>query len=481
MFSSLRSRLFISYLKIISVALSVVALALLALSASQSARLLPTLRQLNAIGQGVRRELIRLGEPGRADLTSVQNVLDDVASSQEVRVAVVNKGNGRLVYDSSIEESTWSRIRAGDVVRPRGEFLNVDPTLPIGRYQSPDGERWLVYSQPLSTRGGNQLVIVFGRPEPGPLRFFSETFLRPLCQAGIIALLISVLLAVLISRSVAGPLQSMAQASESISRGDFDQQLPLQGPDEVRRLATSFNSMAAQVDITQTAQRDLVANVSHDLKTPLTAIRGWSQALLDGTADTPDEQQNAIRIIQDEAGRMERMVDQLLELARIESGQLRLTREVVDLQQLVAEVQGNFSARARERGIELSAKVEPVPAIMGDHDRLTQALSNLVDNALSYTPENGRVGIVLQPYGRASVDVIVVDSGPGIPPVELDRIFERFYQVDKSREGAGETRGSGIGLAIVKELVEAHGGTVFASSQLGQGSTFTVRLPVEPT
>jgi signal transduction histidine kinase len=125
-------------------------------------------------------------------------------------------------------------------------------------------------------------------------------------------------------------------------------------------------------------------------------------------------------------------------------------------------------------------KVEPVPPVMGDYDRLTQAVSNLVDNALTYTPENGRITLVLQPYGTASVDVIVGDSGPGIPPIELDRIFERFYQVDKSREGAGETRGSGIGLAIVKELVEAHGGEVFASSQPGQGSTFTIRLPVEP-
>jgi two-component system OmpR family sensor kinase len=479
MFTSLRSRLLLSYLVIIAVCLSVVALALLALSVTQNGRLLPTLGQLNAIGQAVRRELVRAGDFDRTDLASVEALLQEVSANQDVRIAIINQGTGRVLFDSSNDRSAWSGIQASEVRRPRGEFQAVDPGIPVGRYQSQGGDRWLVFSQPLTGRAENRLIIVYGRPEPGPLRYFGETFLRPLCQAGIIALLASLLLAVLISRSVAGPLQGMAEASESIAKGEFDQQLPLQGPDEVQRLAQSFNSMATQVDHSQIAQRDLVANVSHDLKTPLTAIRGWSQALLDGTADAPDEQRNAILIIQSEADRMQRMVEQLLDLARIESGGLNLVLEEIDLQSLIIAVQNNYSARALAQGIELSAITESVPRITGDNDRLTQAVSNLVDNALVHTPENGHVDVVLQPYGAAFLDIIVQDSGPGIPPAELDRIFERFYRVDKSREGAGESRGSGIGLAIVKELTEAHRGEVFASSQLGRGSAFTIRLPVE--
>jgi len=152
MFNSLRSRLLLSFLVIIAVSLSVVALALLALSVSQNSRLLPTLRQLNAIGQGMRRELIRIGEFVRTDLASVQELLQDVSIDQNVRITIINRRNGRVLYDSAKDESAWTRIQAGDVDRPRGEFLNVDPGFPVGRYQSPDGERWLVYSQPLTVR-----------------------------------------------------------------------------------------------------------------------------------------------------------------------------------------------------------------------------------------------------------------------------------------------------------------------------------------
>jgi two-component system sensor histidine kinase ResE len=222
-----------------------------------------------------------------------------------------------------------------------------------------------------------------------------------------------------------------------------------------------------------------VTNISHDLKTPLTSIRGWSQAALDGTANTPEEQRNAFTIIQDEAKRMERMVDQLLELARIESGQFRLAQNDVDLNLVLSEIQSRFTVQAQEKGIDLALELAPVRHLTGDQDRLDQAISNLVDNALAYTQEGGRVVITLRPYGGAFVEIAVSDTGSGIPPEEIDRVFERFYRLDKSRAGSGGPKGSGVGLAIVKELVEAHGGQVFASSHPGQGSTFTIRLPVE--
>jgi signal transduction histidine kinase len=236
--------------------------------------------------------------------------------------------------------------------------------------------------------------------------------------------------------------------------------------------------MSSQVAATQQAQRDFVANVSHDLKTPLTSISGWSQALLDGTAAKPEQRERAVRIIHDEAGRMTRLVEQLLDLEKIESGQLELRREPVDLAALVQDVQRNLALRAEEKGIQLTAEIVPVPAVSGDPDRLVQILTNLVDNSLNHTPPGGRVHIALKPDGDRAIELVVQDTGPGIPPEALGRIFERFYQVDSSRRRTSEQGGVGLGLAIVKELVEAHNGRITAESQAGQGSAFTIHLPL---
>jgi signal transduction histidine kinase len=401
-----------------------------------------------------------------------------------VRILLVDAGNGRILYDSAAQADGLSgRIDLAQIVQPRGDFSSNDASLPAGRYRAADGSRWLIVSQTIpfpaaNDQGPGRAFLIFARPEPRVLQVFRETFLGPLFEAGLVAVFLSLLLAVLISRSVARPLQNVAAAAESIAQGDYDQQLAVQGPDEVKRVASSFNTMVAQVAATQQAQRDFVANVSHDLKTPLTSVSGWSQALLDGTAGKAAQQERAVRIIHDEAGRMTRMVEQLLDLEKIESGQLQLSRKPVDLGQVVREVQRNLALRAEEKGVHLTLDIAPTAAVMGDRDRLVQILTNLVDNAINHTPPSGRVHVGLKPYGDEAVELVVQDTGPGIPPEALSRIFERFYQVDKSRRRTAESGGVGLGLAIVKELVEAHNGRIMAQSQVGQGSAFTVRLPV---
>ena len=478
MFSSLRSRLLLSYLAVIVTALFIVLLALLAASAVQSNRLLPTLRQLAAVSLGLRREVIALADRG-ADLEAIRDALDQSAAEQGVRALLLNRSNGRVIYDSNDggESGDWTGRRIDDVVRPAGEFANLDPNLPIGRYRTPEGSRWLVYAQPLSGQPTGRLLLLAARPEPTAVGFFRQVYLRPLCLSGLIAFLLSVLLAILIARSVARPLQGLADASEAIAQGEYEQQLPWSGPDEVRRVAASFNEMASQVAASQQAQRDLVANISHDLRTPLTSIRGWSQALLDGTANSGQRQQQAATVIHGEAERMERMVKQLLDLARMEAGQLQLARRPVDLGQLLVEVKESFTPRAQEKGVTLDLALQPAPEVFGDRDRLTQVFANLLDNALSHTPSGGQVRLALYLLSDGQVEVIVQDNGRGIPQEELSRIFERFYQVDKSRAETAEGRGSGLGLAIVRELVEAHGGQITARSTPGQDTVFAVRLP----
>jgi signal transduction histidine kinase len=233
--------------------------------------------------------------------------------------------------------------------------------------------------------------------------------------------------------------------------------------------------MTGQLQSTQQAQRDFLANVSHELRTPLTSIQGFAQALLDGAAATPEAIQRSAGIIFGEADRMRRLVDGLLDLARLDSGLRALTLAPVDLRGLLTGAAEKFSLRANAGSVTLAADLPPtLPAITGDADRLAQVVANLLDNALKHTPAGGRVTLSAS-ASPTSVEISVSDTGPGIPAEDLGRIFERFYQVDKSR---AHSAGLGLGLAISREIVEAHGGRLRAESVTGLGSRFTVELPL---
>lgn len=478
MFRSLRSRLLLSYFFVITTVLFVVAVALFGFSILSGDRFLPTLQRLATVSASNRRELLRLRNSGAGSDVLAQT-LDRTAAELNIRILVADTRTTQVLYDSA-DALTGTVINITGIARRSRLFATAASDAIIGRFQDPaDGSDWLVYAQP--TDDFRNRVIFYTQRTPTPLAFFREVFLRPIGVAGIVAFLLSIPLAFWITGSVAGPLRKMAGAAEAIAEGDYNQQLPLRGPEEVQRVATSFNVMATEVKMTQQAQRDFVSNVSHDLRTPITSIRGWSQALLDGTAVTAEEQQQAAGIIHNEAGRMQRLVNQLLDLARIESGQLTLVREAVDLSQLVTDVHRNLLVRAQGQKIHLTLETAAVPPIMGDPDRLMQVFTNLVDNALTHTPAGGRVHLAVREHGEEAVEAMVQDTGKGISSEELPRIFERFYQVDKSRSRANGRRGSGLGLAIVRELVEAHHGRIQAFSKEGQGTTFVVRLPVSDT
>jgi signal transduction histidine kinase len=266
----------------------------------------------------------------------------------------------------------------------------------------------------------------------------------------------------------------MAAAARRIPAGEYTR-IEADGPEEVRDLARAFNEMVVQVQAGGQSQRDFVANVSHELKTPLTAIQGFAQAISDGTAGTPAEIERAAHVIIDEAGRMHALVIDLLELARLEGGGYAPARETVALKPLLESVIEKLGPQQAAAGVEveLSAPVDPV--VDGDADRLFQVFANLLENAVRAGPAGSVVSIRLVQEGERAV-VEISDQGSGIPPGEQERIFERFYQLDKSRaKGAGS--GFGLGLAIAREIVEAHGGEIDVESELGRGSVFKVRIP----
>ncbi|MGH2536115.1 MAG: HAMP domain-containing protein, partial [Candidatus Promineifilaceae bacterium] len=237
--ATLRGRLLLSYVAVIAAALSIVLLALLALSFSQRARVLPSLRQLAAVSLGARRELNRLAAQGQTG-PELAALLDETAAAHNVRILGVDRQSEQVVYDSR-PGSGWTSVDLEAVRRPRAGFSAAAAGSPLGYYTAPDGSRWLFYPQLLP----GELVILFARPEQSAWQLFRQVFLEPVCQAGLVALLLSALLAAAISRWVARPLQRMAAASAAIAQGDYKGRLPLEGPEETRRLAAAFNAMVS--------------------------------------------------------------------------------------------------------------------------------------------------------------------------------------------------------------------------------------------
>lgn len=481
MFRTLRSRLLLSYSLLVVVTLFVVSLALLALGAQPRLRFQPALQRLDIVSRASRNDVIRLqlsSTDQDSFLRDLLQTLEDTAETNNVRAFIATANNAQIIFDTDPSQSLVG-VSIEGVELPADYLPSTDPNTLAARFVDPDGNRWLVYTRAISSTGFGRWVLVYAVPEPGPLALLRELgFGRAFVRAGLAGLLVSVLLAWVIARSVARPLQRMAGAAEAIAQGEYEQQLPLDGPEEVVRVAESFNSMSAQVAATRQAQRDFVANVSHDLKTPVTSIQGWSQALLDGTAVSTADQTQAANIIYSEAERMGRMVAQLLDLAKIESGQLQLNRSPVDLAEVGQVVRQNLLPRAQANQIHLTIETQPAPPVWGDYDRLMQVVSNLVENGLNHTPEGGRVHVAVRPYNDQTVELTVHDTGKGMSPEQLTRIFERFYQVDKSRTREGGRVGSGLGLSIVQELVLRHNGRIQAQSEVGKGSRFTVRLPI---
>jgi signal transduction histidine kinase len=303
-------------------------------------------------------------------------------------------------------------------------------------------------------------------------RFLTDFWWQFLVAGGLAAG-IALVVARWLARGMTQPLRDMAAAAHQMETGDYSQRVHTRSRDEVGQLATAFNRMSAELQDLEQSRRDLLANVSHELKTPITAIRAHLENLLDGV-EQPDPATLQVMLTQTE--RLGRLIEQLLELSRLESGELPLLREETPLAPLVTQVLSEIDVARSDRGVAVESQLPPdLPLVDADRERVHQVLFNLVDNAVRFTPEGGAVTVSAHAF-NGSVEIRVADTGVGIPPEHLPRLFERFYRADPSR--SREDGGTGIGLAIARSVVEAHGGHIKAESELGAGSVFTFDLPV---
>jgi signal transduction histidine kinase len=460
MVQSLRGRLILTHVFVILLTLCVVAAALMLLLLNNP---LPS--------RNTYQNLATIARTSAAFLRDTPDQIDR-------RLAYLDEVNDiralRLSEEAVVEYDSQGLLRPGASIDLRQIQVTADDAQ-RGTYRDASGRLWLFVAFPLNggETDGDLIVLAAPRPRAQLLNLFGDNLVRPLIQAGLIGLALAIVFAVIVSNSVARPLRRVSEAANAIRAGDTDQRAPVAGPHEVQDLAHAFNGMVDQVQRSQQTLKDFLANVSHELKTPLTSIQGYSQAIVDGAAA---DQTHAAQVIFDESVRMHRMVDDLLDLARIESGQTPLRRERVEPDAVLDTVLANLALRASQKGITLVRELGEMPPITGDGDRLAQVFTNLVDNAIKHTPDEGQI-VVRSAVQYGGIQVDITDSGPGIPQDELARVFERFYQIDKSR-ARGEKTGTGLGLAISREIVEAHGGRIAASSTPGQGATFTVWLPL---
>lgn len=284
-----------------------------------------------------------------------------------------------------------------------------------------------------------------------------------------------IIFGILMSRTLTAPLNNLAEAARSIGARDLSKRVEEKGSDELIAVTRAFNEMAADLELAEQLRRNLLADVAHELRTPLTVVQGNLRAILDEVY--PLDQSEMARLYE-QTRLLSRLVNDLHELAQAEAKQLPLNREETDIARLVNTVSDTFRPSAEAKGISLDSEIAPnTPTIQVDAARLTQVLQNLLANALRHTPEDGRITIQAEPAGDL-LRLSVADTGEGISPEHLPHVFDRFYRTDHAR--TRDRGGAGLGLAIVRALVEAHGGSIKVTSagRPGQGSTFTILLPL---
>ncbi len=417
-------------------------------------------------GQAVR--ILNEGPPDGSTTVRLAQLASDWGGQLNVRVLILDPA-GRVLADTFADpRMLGSTLQQTEVLRAAAGEATAAP-----HYLSDAG--WVMYAAtPMFV--GKQVVgiVMLSAPLNDVANALQEIGRRLLYVAGA-GLGVAAVVSYAVAHGLTRPLARLGDAARRMAKGDFGVRVPVRGASEMARVGRDFNTMAERLDELEEARRTFVADASHELRTPLSAIKALLDPITGDHANriSPEQRDELMRDIAGEVDRMDRLAGDLLDLARLGDAD-RLVRVTVSLADVVREVVERRIPQAARSGIDLQFEDRGAPQVRGDEMRLSQAVHNLVDNALKFTPAGGSVSVVVRSDRGAAV-VEVTDTGPGIPKDHLQHLFERFYRVDPAR--TRDTGGTGLGLAIVHRIVSLHGGQVEVDSEPGEGATFRIRIP----
>lgn len=425
--------------------------------------------------------------PGLADdLYSVS----DSENAPESMFKILKGYLGQLGIDSRsrnfyiLKGDTGSVIVGSDAV---SEELAITPNIytAIGGtegYQSDLSAPYMDVAIPISGSKGNYIIYI--KDNKSTVSALSSTLFSIIAEAMIIGLVISVILSLLLAKTMVTPIQSLTRAAEKVAAGDFSGKLESDAKDEIGVLTRTFNNMANQLEKniddlrkSESMRREFVANVSHELRTPITNIRSYAETLQENTNLPKEKTQDFLGVIVSESDRMTKIVQDLLTLSRFDAGSYAFTFERFSIEKSLNSVYSAMLLEAQRHGHQFTLDIKSqLPTIMGDKARIEQVLINMISNAVKYTRDGGKISIQAGTKDEL-IWISVRDNGIGIPEDDVSKVFDRFYRVDKAR--SRESGGTGLGLSIAQEIVSRHNGKITLTSRQGKGTVITVSLPVE--
>lgn len=406
--------------------------------------------------------------------SGIQSVVVSALRSDSERIILADAA-GKIVADTDSQlvgkTAGSSGLEDGTAVKSGSATVGALWVLTSGETVNSPGARKGYMGGANSASAATTTIIA------NPEEVYISNVNRATIIAGVISVVFALLLGWVLTRQITRPVLALNYGARQIAQGELKHRVKIQSKDEIGDLAASFNAMASNLENSEQSRRRMIADIAHELKTPLTVIDGTVDAIIDGVFQ-PDK--DRLDSIKEQTQMLTRLVSDLRDLSLADAGQLKLDFKPTDLKELISRKITQLSVKAQAKNIRMELTPSPpLPEVMADPARIDQVITNLITNAIRHTGTGGSITLTLAADSDpANVLITVKDTGEGIAPVHLPHIFERFYRAAPSR--SRQEGGAGLGLAIVKQMVEAHRGTVRVESQPGKGATFIIRLPVKP-